>query len=43
MSPVETRRQRPGFSAGVGAGRQVGRDAPGPKTSLRGDAVSALE
>src|SRR5580693_7419653 len=32
MSPVETRRQRPGFSAGVGAGRQVGRDAPSPKT-----------
>jgi hypothetical protein len=42
MSPVETRRQRPGFSAGMGAGRQVGRDAPSPKTSLRADAVGAL-
>src|ERR1700730_13103498 len=42
MSPVEARRQRPGFSAGVGTGRQVGRDAPSPTTSLRGDAASAL-
>ena len=42
MSPVETRRQRPGFSAGAGAERQVGRDVPSPKTSLRRDAVGTL-
>jgi hypothetical protein len=36
-----TRRQRPGFSAGVGAGRKPA-DAPSPKTSLRRDAVDML-
>src|SRR6202048_4712325 len=32
----------PGVFRGSGAGRQVGRDAPSPKTSLRGDAVGVL-
>ena len=42
LSPVEAGGSARVFPRGVGAGRQVGRDAPNPKTSLRGDAVSAL-